>query len=56
VNAIRVRPTRPADAVTSKPQNADAHAFYASIGATSENVRAHALFGDAFGQLAADAS
>jgi GNAT superfamily N-acetyltransferase len=39
---------------TSKPQNAGAHAFYASLGATNENVRAHALFGDAFEQLAAD--
>jgi GNAT superfamily N-acetyltransferase len=41
---------------TSRPENPGAHAFYASLGATHESARAHALFAAAFERLAAEAS
>lgn len=37
----------------SKPWNEDARAFYAGLGAVEEDIRAHAVFGDAFAALAA---
>jgi GNAT superfamily N-acetyltransferase len=40
---------------TSRPHNVGAHAFYASLGATHENVRAHAVFAGAFERLAGEA-
>lgn len=37
---------------SSKPWNREAQAFYRGLGAIEEDVKAHALFGDAFAALA----
>ena len=37
----------------SKEWNRDAQAFYARLGAIEENIKAHAIFGEAFERLAA---
>lgn len=39
----------------SKPWNREAQAFYASLGAIEEDIKAHAVFGEAFERLAATA-
>jgi GNAT superfamily N-acetyltransferase len=41
---------------TSKPWNREAAAFYTGLGAIEEDIRAHAIHGDAFDRLAAGAA
>ena len=38
---------------TTKPWNREAQAFYGALGATEEDLKAHAIHGDAFDRLAA---